>query len=274
MKKEIRCNLCGSSVYRILCSEGFYKILCCSQCELTFLDSQPSDEEINSIYSERYYLNNYLRYQDVRLNYFRERVKEIEKITDGRKIIDIGCGVGYFLRVAKERGWKVGGVEPSKFAAEYGKNEFGLQIENKHFLDISLKENYDVVTFWDVIAHTRNPLGHLRLANQILSNSGLVVVKSPNRPQVLFYIASVISKIIESRGLLHIPAQLYHFTPKTMEKMLDKAGFEILKLELVDDVKLPVDFWGNKKFYAAKSLYVFLKLFGIKESFIIYAKKK
>lgn len=274
MKNETNCNLCGLSIYKRLWSEGLYEIVSCNKCGLTFLNPQASDEEINNIYSESYYLDNYIKYQDIRLYYFHEIIKKIEKITDKRRIIDIGCGVGYFLNVAKERGWKTKGVEPSKFAAEYGEKKYGLQIENRSFLDVECRETYDVITFWDVIAHTKNPLAHLELSNQILSSGGLIVVKSPNRPYVLFYIASIISKIVKSRGLLHIPAQLYHFTPKTMKKMLTIAGFEILKYDLINEIKLPVKFWRNKKYYAVQALYIFLKLFGIKESFIVYAKKK
>lgn len=274
MKKEKKCNLCGFNHFNVLWSEGIYEIFCCKNCGLSFLNPQSSDEEINNIYSENYYLNNYIKYQDIRLYHFHEMAKKIEKITDKRRIIDIGCGVGYFLSVAKERGWKTKGIESSKFAAEYGEKQFGIQIENSSFLEANWRETYDVVTFWDVIAHTKNPLAHIELSRQFLTNGGLVVVKSPNRPNILFYIASIISKITESRGLLHLPAQLYHFTPKTMKKMLTIAGFEILKYDLVNEVKLPVKFWRNKKYYAVQALYVFLKLFGIKESFIIYGKKK
>ena len=64
--------------------------------------------------SEKHYWN--ITFDD-KLEIFKRTIKKKNK-----KILDIGCGPGFFLQRAKEKGWGVLGIEPSSTAAKYAKN--------------------------------------------------------------------------------------------------------------------------------------------------------
>ena len=45
------------------------------------------------------------------------------------RLLDVGCAMGHFMVYARERGWDVRGVECSTYAARYGREKYGLQID-------------------------------------------------------------------------------------------------------------------------------------------------
>jgi len=61
---------------------------------------------------------------------YHEKLEIIEQHVRGRKILDIGCGAGFFLKEAKNREWDVTGVEPSSLAANYAKKN-GIKVIEK-----------------------------------------------------------------------------------------------------------------------------------------------
>src|SRR5450755_3673097 len=64
----------------------------------------------------------------------RDRLESFERLlpTARRRILDIGCGPGFFLKTARERGWTVHGIEPSRQAAEHARG-LGIEITEEFF---------------------------------------------------------------------------------------------------------------------------------------------
>ena len=82
-------------------------------------------------------------------------------------------------------------------------------------------------------------MSHLVKANQLLKDDGLLVLKTPNRPSIVFYLVSCLLWFGRSKGqsLIHIPNQLYHFTPDTLENMVKKSGFQLLYTTPIKEVE-------------------------------------
>lgn len=101
------------------------------------------------------------------------------ELSPGARVLDVGCGTGYFLEAAADR-YEVSGLDPSPQAVGFcrdrglaGVREGG--VENLR----GLAAEFDAVTFFDVIEHLPDDLGALALARQVLRPGGRVFVSVP-----------------------------------------------------------------------------------------------
>jgi SAM-dependent methyltransferase len=99
----------------------------------------------------------------------------------GDSLLDIGCGVGYFLSKAKKRGMKVMGVEPDESLTNLGKIHFrGLDVINGDLKKVSeLDRKFSNVTAIDVLEHIEDDEAVLGLINSKLDRNGRLIVLVP-----------------------------------------------------------------------------------------------
>lgn len=82
------------------------------------------------------------------LNYLASQNK-----TNGRKILDIGCGYGYFINMALQQGWEPFGIEIAETAANASRKKIGYDnVFHGELKAADLKEeSLDAITLWDVL---------------------------------------------------------------------------------------------------------------------------
>ncbi|MFA5032175.1 MAG: class I SAM-dependent methyltransferase [bacterium] len=223
------CNLCGGNNYEIVYQENPSNLVRCKTCGLVAYNPLPSDDELNSYYSVfndetmENISNNIL----TRILARKGELREIEKyITHKGKILDIGCANGEFLKAAQEEGWKVKGFETCPETANYAIEKLGLDITiGDNFVDARFPANeFDVIAIQCVIEHLKDPLLILKEMQRTIKSDGLLWLTTLNFDS---FMAKAQGKIWEWKAW---PNHLYYFTPDTMRKYLEKAGFEILKL--------------------------------------------
>ena len=102
-------------------------------------------------------------------------------------VLDIGAHCGFFLRVAKERGWQVFGIEPAEPLVRFARDKNGLDTIQRAFFDKHSFSgmDFDLITMFDVLEHLADPVGILRTARERLRSGGLVICKVPH---VQFYL--------------------------------------------------------------------------------------
>ncbi len=78
-------------------------------------------------------------------------------------LLDIGCGKGRFLsRVKRQKGWSGLGIEPSQKQAEFGINNYGIEVVVGSLTDSVLNnKTFDIITCWHVIEHIDDPFGFM-----------------------------------------------------------------------------------------------------------------
>lgn len=99
-----------------------------------------------------------------------------------RTVLDVGCGDGAFLDLAREAGMGTAGIELNRKAAE------ACQSKGHHVSMIPLAElakdsrgpRYDLVTLFQVLEHVPDPVSFLRDASSLLRPGGYVSVAVPN----------------------------------------------------------------------------------------------
>ena len=224
--KKITCILCGGSEYKNLFLKDDYPIVKCKKCGLVYVNQKFSKEDIKEInklkYSGGEYSENYLKQREYFIKRSEKFIRHIRKFKKRGKILDVGCSYGFFLEVAKKFGFDCLGVELSKEITSFARKH-KLNVLTGTIHDFKFPHKFDIITMWDVLEHTYNPVAELKRTHELLKDSGLLVIQLPN-------IESFTAKLTKSDWVwLNFPYHLYHFSPVTLERLLKKTNFKILE---------------------------------------------
>lgn len=223
------CNLCSGKNFRPYLEKDNWRLVTCRDCGLIFLNPRPSWEAIRKRYGPNQY--NYLVGGKKYINSEKEMVRRnlqtvqsIEALHKVGKLLEVGSATGYFLKAAKIRGWEVYGVEICKKGVEYSKREFGIITFFGTLKEANFPSKFfDVIVMYHTLEHLIDPLATLKEAKRILKDDGLVHISVPN--------ISCWERILHGKkwGTFELPSHLYCFSPLTLQKLVEKAGFRIKK---------------------------------------------
>lgn len=225
--EHVVCNLCKSDNAGLLFTAedlnyrqgGCFQIVKCRNCGLVYLDPRPGKEELPRWYPDDYYID---ASQGRGPGTWAAVHGQILKYRSSGSILDIGCKRGEFLAGLKASGWEAYGVEISPLAAQYAREQHGLQVTTADFAETHFQhEEFDVVTLWQTLEHLRDPLETLREINRILKADGLLAISVPN-------IDSYQARIFKAKWFhLDAPRHLYQFSPRTIGGLLKNTGFDL-----------------------------------------------
>ena len=164
----------------------------------------------------------YLGRIEARTAGFRERLADVEKyVRPPAAVLDVGCAIGLFLRVAEEHGWTPIGVEHSAWAADYGRQTWGLAIlPDMRAATAARPMGFDAITMWDVIEHLPDPHRVLEEAHSMLRDGGYLALSTVN--------SSSLGAQLAGRSWRHVvpPLHLNYFTRASLFRLLRLTGFE------------------------------------------------
>lgn len=224
----IHCPLCKGASNRIW-KERKHRVYRCKNCSVAFLEPVP--ECVEKTYSKDYFQEWYIKYYEERKQYTENLFLLLEEHIKAKgKLLDVGCGVGILLETAKEKGWDVYGQDIAPFPAAYCK-EKGFNIFNGPLQELNFpEESFDVITMFDVLAHLKDPVSYINTSVKLLKPDGYLIIKTPHHPCSLFFLANLLSFTGKSRSLLHIPAQIFHFTSHSLSTVLSAENLKMVYL--------------------------------------------
>lgn len=143
------------------------------------------------------------------------------------KILDYGCGRGEFLYFMNRLGWTAVGTEYS-LESSYEALDKGIPIFFGEHAQKDLYEHYgnayfDVITSYHNLEHLDDPRDFLSLSWDLLKKRGMLLLEVPNIESLQYLISK------EDWLLLDIENHKFHFSRKSLEALLVKHGFYILK---------------------------------------------
>lgn len=149
----------------------------------------------------------------------------------GGRLLDAGCGYGLFLDEARRRGWSAIGIEGAEAPAQVA-GDLGLEVRVGDILS-SLREqdenSMDVITFWHVLEHLREPAAVLRTAVEKLRPNGRLVVNCPNLDSAIF-------KLVGRRwSWIYTPGHLQYFSLGGARSFSEGLGLRTLRAETWTD---------------------------------------
>jgi 2-polyprenyl-3-methyl-5-hydroxy-6-metoxy-1,4-benzoquinol methylase len=171
-----------------ICRSGTHDIIECFACGFKHALPLPDAADLERAYRENYYADekpDFIVHASEDQAWFElaqnDRLEIFEKLTAGRRLLDIGCGPGFFLATAMKRGWKTHGIEPSRQAAAHAR-DLGAEIIEGLFDTETAKAlgDFDVINLTNVLEHVPDPAAILRRATAMLGSGGVLCVGVPN----------------------------------------------------------------------------------------------
>jgi SAM-dependent methyltransferase len=156
---------------------------------------------------------------------FRKRLKEIRRLKPEGALFEIGCAYGFFLELAAQY-YTTRGIDISDDAARYARENVGVNVLVGDFLSLPDPDTpqTDVICMWDVIEHLVSPDAYVEKASRWLKPGGLLALSTGD-------ISSFVAKWRGARWRLIVPPHhLHYFTPKTLARLFERFGLEIVHL--------------------------------------------
>lgn len=217
----------------LLTGESF-DIFYCHSCNFRFTQNVPSADEIGKYYQSA----DYISHSDTRkgmmnkLYHFgrtfmlKKKYVMVKYAVKGNRLLDIGCGTGYFPAYMKQKGYQVTGVETDPKARAFAEKEFGIRVYSpEDFISKKIEGKFDVITLWHVLEHLDDFNLYLDRMLEQLSPGGSLVIALPN------------SSALDARYYkvfwagYDVPRHLWHFTPLTLKILAEKHGLKICKMK-------------------------------------------
>ena len=221
MRYHLICPSCSSDRFILLDSYKQENLHLCKDCKLVF-DTRIPDKETLVNHYKQYSRKDYN--SPVTITRYKELLEKFEKFRKHNRILDLGCGVGYFLEVAKENNWEVYGTEYTIEAIEICKQKGIKMIEGDFPTSASGLSEFDIVTSFEVIEHIGEPFTHIREAYKVLRKGGLFYLTTPN-------FNSLNSKILKNKwNVICFPEHLMYFNSSSLKRILNRNGFEVKEI--------------------------------------------
>jgi SAM-dependent methyltransferase len=226
----VRCALCGREEVSPHKRKWGMTIVKCKNDGMIFTSPRPSD--LRPFYEFDYYhsalpgfYKNYEESARASADEWIRRLECLEKASARGKLLDVGCATGEFLKLARERGWKVCGTEISGWAIEKlregGLTVFAGGLPNGKIETASM----DAVTLWDTVEHLDNPRAQLEDAFRILRPGGVLMLSTGCLPH----------GDPSGKSYWYFPPwHLFYFSEKTMLELLRDTGFRGIEIEIIN----------------------------------------
>jgi SAM-dependent methyltransferase len=141
------------------------------------------------------------------------------------RLLDVGCGAGFFLDEARARGWRVCGTEYSERALALARGRGHEVTQAPVAVDGFEANSFDVVTAFEVFEHVKDPLSEAAVLARVLRPGGLLYCTTPNFNSVSRRALGPGWSVIE------YPEHLWYFTPRTLRRWLERSGFVTQSIE-------------------------------------------
>ena len=204
-KNVLTCPLCNSDKYTQEFSKYGIPLVKCENCELRFHTKIPSDP--GDLYQDPNYVVHTKEDNEEHFNYRkerfgRERIRLLERFCGKlakKKILDIGCGNGDFLSVAKEAGANCFGTEFSEKLKKITIERVGIPVYSES-LEKFPEKDFDIITIFDVIEHIEKPIPFMAAVYNLLKNGGYILVYTPNFDSFSIKVMKECSSVVDVKG--------------------------------------------------------------------------
>lgn len=235
------CPVCGSdNIDHVFFVKDFtvsgqeFEVTHCNACTARFTQDIPDETDIGPFYNSVNYIPhdtdsigfvNRL-YRGVRNVTVRQKARIIKKYTQlpEGNLLDIGCGTGHFIYVMAQKHWKVTGVEPDIDARDTARALYAMEVLSPEKLFSLPPGNYNAITLWHVLEHIHRLHEYVEQMRKLLAENGVIFIAVPN------YTSWDARKYGRYWAGYDVPRHLYHFSPQSMERLMQKHNLRVVKL--------------------------------------------
>ena len=210
--------------------ETGFEVWRCPDCGLGRTWPPVPAGEIARYYSATYYGKENVRFNPVFERMTRlfqsRRARVVNKRIPRGPVLDVGCGRGFLLSHLRSLGLEPCGLEFSDTAAWHARHRLGLKVETGDFLKSRYpRGRFSAVVFWHTLEHLSEPAQALQRAGELLNPEGLLAIAVPN-------FESLQARLFGRHWFhLDIPRHYFHFGTKSLEELLARNRFRVVKLD-------------------------------------------
>ena len=240
-------------LYRV----SFGKIVRCTGCGLVHVWPPRTSQQLNDLHTAaNYFQHPYFdaRRHPGRENFMRKNHLLLERIAGnqplaGKKLLDVGCDTGSLLVVARDEfGMDVLGIEVSEAAAKVAVEDHKLTVKVGDIIMLNLPENtFDMITAIDVIEHLSEPDKALEKLQTLLAPGGKLFISTADHDALINTIGLAMYRALGKYSMpviekLYIPFHEFYFTRPTLARLVEQAGFQIVRHA---GTEFPLDEFGH-----------------------------
>ena len=208
---------------------GVWNLVRCKACDLIYLNPRPKAEAFQLIYP-----SNYVPYQmelrpdtrwlmkvSIKQAYEGGKVRILKKIglNEKARILDVGCGAGFFLSLLKRQAWEAVGVEPNRVLVERA-HQLKLDVRCGTLSTATLEPaSFDAISLWHCLEHDPTPRETLTQCHRLLKERGVVIAQVPDHDS---WEAKRLGNYFWGND---IPRHLIFFTRSSLIRMAQERGF-------------------------------------------------
>ena len=225
-RRKIPCPYCrcaGHLYFQFYMKEYYH----CNACDLIFLNMPIEQDRDDLMYYRENYFDEYANDQKTnhRIKLYQNILDDIEKRKKQGDILDVGCGLGLFLKEAKDRGWEITGIDPSEESILFAKEFIGNDAFTGTLKNLNRNHLYDVITSINVLDQFEESWNEIPMMKSLLKPGGIVYLRFPNG---VFH-ASILRLFLKFSSKPYInPFLVFHryvFTRGFIQRVLSDTGF-------------------------------------------------
>jgi SAM-dependent methyltransferase len=236
-QEAVNCAVCGSLsgervwtvVDDLLHFPGEEQIVRCAVCGTMRMSPRPSFDVRRRAFTDEYPLFDWAlgRKQaqpPQRISRFQQQINQISSRKHPGRLLDVGCGDGYFMLGMQKQGWEVRGIELHEKVAAFARDQLGLDVLTGAEHEVGWDGTYDCITLFGVIEDVDDPNALLARCYEHLAGDGLLVIQTHN-------IASWEARYFGRKWFnVESPRHVWHFSPETLARLLENNRFREEKL--------------------------------------------
>ena len=228
------CPLCGPAPgVRVRFDFRPFRVVACNNCSLNFLSPRLTEASMLNLYQDQNYFKSavpgqgYGEYLDVRQNWhksFARRLRQIQQYRPVGRVLDVGCGPGFFLGAAANMGYDVWGLDPSAYIVGVAQEKFGARVRQGTIHTVGFElHSFDVIVAFDTFEHIYDPTRFLDAARELLKPRGVLAITTPDP-------TSVLARVFGRRWVsFKIPEHIFYWSRSTLARAMEDR-FAILEM--------------------------------------------
>lgn len=210
-----------------------FKLIYNSNYDLLETNPQPSELELPSYYKSENYISHTDSKKNItdKLYHLVKKYTLIQKLnlinsfkTTEKKLLDVGCGTGDFLKICKNDNWKTIGIEPNESAKKIAKNKLGEEAVLYTNINEIKNLKFDVITLWHVLEHVSDLEFYISKLKSLLKPNGFLVIAVPN------YKSFDAKYYKQFWAAFDVPRHLWHFSKKSISLLFQNEKFMLIKI--------------------------------------------
>ncbi len=245
--EETACPICPSppDPYLIFRKSEGINILLCPHCGVYYASPRFDEPSLLGIYETEAFSDmsvwanwSYDTWQQSKTRgWFGSNLKtQLVKryLRDGQAVLDVGCGTGEFVAVARRNHLDAEGIDNSKMLTDVAKSILKVPVHQADIKDFRPARKFQGIVIWDVLEHLYDPLQMLEMCASLLEPRGFLFAQVPNRRGISNQLKSFACRTSLSRndyGHFGFPYHLYFFDKQSLTHLVRAAGFNAIHFE-------------------------------------------